>query len=78
MTTTYTCLRVYRVSLLAPQQPGESAVPGTSAGVPNSEPKLVVTVPRETIYLPRSSQNLTAQFFPPQQLVAKSTVIIRT
>ncbi|KAK3898989.1 hypothetical protein C8A05DRAFT_37409 [Staphylotrichum tortipilum] len=76
VTMSDTCLRVYRVGLPAPQEPREAAVPSTNANLPTGEPRLVVTVPRETIYLPRSSQNRTVQFFPPRRPGTKSTVII--
>lgn len=35
-----------------------------------------ILVPRETIFLPRSSRNRSVQFFPPQLPEGKSTVII--
>jgi hypothetical protein len=76
LTISHSRLRVYRITLPSPAAKPE--VPSTmdSEGEVPKPNEFTITVPKECIFLPRSSRNRSVQFFPPDAPGANSVVII--
>lgn len=72
LTISYSRLRVYRITL--PTSQSTVSTPTTDTDQKPNE--FTITVPKECIFLPRSSRNRSVQFFPPDVEDAKSVVII--
>lgn len=78
LTVSHARLRVYRISFppaVSKHQEVLSATASTDTTCPESK-DFKITVPKECIFLPRSSRNRSVQFFPPDLLGGNSVVII--